>query len=405
MSDNHSEKNERPLGDDIADMVQNAINSVDYNQLGSMIGSTVDKALAEARTGIKKSHYEVKKNLKAAGIAMGAPVAGQPAAAKPPMRAPVAKTPRGTYSGPVMIMGTVFSLASAAAVAGGALIFGAGMLTQAVAVGLLALGAFLGTRGAGLMKRVSRFKTYKSVLRGRAYCDTAELSDSIGKSKKYVTKDLRKMIDEDMFPEGRLSDDNSVLMLSDEAYEAYEQMQEGARMKEEEARLRAEAEAEQRRKEAENPVYKEVRLVIEEGEDTLAQIQAVNRAISDPAMTAKLTRLETVIRKIFEFIEENPGQIMEMRRFMGYYLPTTLKLVNAYRDLDAQPVQGANIRASKAEIEGTLDTISGAFEKLLDSFYQSTAMDVSTDISVMKNLFAQDGLVDDGLKQEGTKDE
>ena len=61
--------------------------------------------------------------------------------------------------------------------------------------------------------------------------------------------------------------------------------------------------------------------------------------------------------------------------------------------------------ASINDIQGTLDTISGAFEKLLDSFYQSTAMDVSTDISVMKNLFAQDGLVDDGLKQEGTKDE
>lgn len=84
---------------------------------------------------------------------------------------------------------------------------------------------------------------------------------------------------------------------------------------------------------------------------------------------------------------------------MGYYLPTTLKLVNAYKDLEAEPVQGPNIKRSKDEIEETLDTISSAFEKLLDSFYQDTAMDISTDISVMKTMFAQEGLTEDGLLQ------
>ena len=212
------------------------------------------------------------------------------------------------------------------------------------------------------------------------------------------------MIDEDMFPEGRLSDDNSVLMLSDEAYEAYEQMQEGARMKEEEARLRAEAEAEQRRKEAENPVYKEVRLVIEEGEDTLAQIQAVNRAISDPAMTAKLTRLETVIRKIFEFIEENPGQIMEMRRFMGYYLPTTLKLLNAYDRMDSQGVSGGNIGGTMERVENIMGTIVTAFERQLDALFGAEALDISTDITVLENMMAREGLAEDAVHRTANEE-
>ena len=77
---------------------------------------------------------------------------------------------------------------------------------------------------------------------------------------------------------------------------------------------------------------------------------------------------------------------------MEYYLPITLKLVNAYKEFDAQPIQGENISKSKKEIEDTLDTINTAFEKLLDSLYEDEAMEVSSDISVLNTLFAQEGL-------------
>jgi 5-bromo-4-chloroindolyl phosphate hydrolysis protein len=85
---------------------------------------------------------------------------------------------------------------------------------------------------------------------------------------------------------------------------------------------------------------------------------------------------------------------------MDYYLPTTLKLVSVYRDLDAEPIQGANIMATKKEIEETLDTISHAFENLLDSFYEDTAMDVSTDISVLNTMLAQEGLTQRDFKKQ-----
>ena len=82
-----------------------------------------------------------------------------------------------------------------------------------------------------------------------------------------------------------------------------------------------------------------------------------------------------------------------------YYLPTTIKLLQAYQDLDAQPVQGENIISSKKEIEKTLDTLNMAFEKLLDDLFQETAWDVSTDISVLHTMLAQEGLTEDGLKK------
>ena len=84
---------------------------------------------------------------------------------------------------------------------------------------------------------------------------------------------------------------------------------------------------------------------------------------------------------------------------MDHYLPMTVKLLRAYADMDAQPIQGDTIRSSKREIEETLDTLNLAFEKLLDSIFEDTALDVSSDISVLQTLLAQEGLTEDGLSQ------
>ncbi len=81
---------------------------------------------------------------------------------------------------------------------------------------------------------------------------------------------------------------------------------------------------------------------------------------------------------------------------MEYYLPTTVKLLEAYRQLSNQPVQGENIRSSKLEIERTLDTLNEAFERLLDSLFEDVAWDVSSDIFALHTILAQEGLVKDG---------
>jgi len=81
-----------------------------------------------------------------------------------------------------------------------------------------------------------------------------------------------------------------------------------------------------------------------------------------------------------------------MKKMMSYYLPTTVKLLNVYEELDTQAIQGPNILKSKQEIEQTLDTLNIAFEKLLDDFYQEIAWDVSSDISVLNTMLAQEGL-------------
>ena len=106
-------------------------------------------------------------------------------------------------------------------------------------------------------------------------------------------------------------------------------------------------------------------------------------------------------RRIFARVEEEPDTVSDIRRLMEYYLPTAVKLLEAYKDLDAQPVQGENIISSKREIEETLDTLNGAFEVLLDDMFQDTAWDVSSDVSVLKTMLAQEGLTEKDFKTGG----
>ena len=111
------------------------------------------------------------------------------------------------------------------------------------------------------------------------------------------------------------------------------------------------------------------------------------------------------MRRIFQRAEEHPEIIPDLKKLMNYYLPMTVKLLNAYADMDAQPVQGETIQTSKREIEASLDTLNAAFEKLLDSVFTETALDVSSDITVLNTMLAQEGLVEDEISKMRKQDQ
>ena len=127
----------------------------------------------------------------------------------------------------------------------------------------------------------------------------------------------------------------------------------------------------------------------------LDELRRVNDAIPDEEMSDKISRLEAVSAKIFEQARTDPDKLPQMRKFMDYYLPTSLKLLNTYAELDNQGVEGENISESKRRIELTMDTLVKAFENQLDRLFASDALDVSTDIDVMQNMLRADGLTDD----------
>ena len=89
---------------------------------------------------------------------------------------------------------------------------------------------------------------------------------------------------------------------------------------------------------------------------------------------------------------QNPKKLPQIRRFLNYFLPTTLKILNAYDRMDAVGISGENIDATKSKVEHMMGNIVSAFDKQLDNLFGAEAMDVSTDITVMENLLAQEGL-------------
>ena len=259
---------------------------------------------------------------------------------------------------------------------------------------IFAVNLTIALSGKRISNRVKRYRQYITYMANRKFCQIEALSAHTGYSKKFILKDLRKMLQLGMFPQAHLDDKATCLILDHETYQQYLQanseFERKKRLEEEEGKRK---QKEPTQKVNDNsPEAVELRKTINEGRAYIHQIKEANDAIPDIDISDKLSRLEQITSKIFTFVEQHPEQLPELRKFMEYYLPITLKLVNAYKELDEQPVQGDNIRKSKNEIVSTLDTINFAFENLLDSLYESTAMDVSSDISVLEALFAQDGL-------------
>lgn len=248
-------------------------------------------------------------------------------------------------------------------------------------------GAWLLTSGIRTITRVERFKKYVQVLGKRTHCDVEQLARYVGKPVKFVRRELPGMIHDGLFLEGHLDEQGTSLITSNETYQHYRNAQ-----REYANRQKQEAE-----RQAAVKVSAQVQEVLDRGNAFIREIRRCNDAIPGQEMTAKISRMEQIVQKIFERAEAHPEIVPDLKKLMDYYLPMTVKLLNAYADMDAQPIQGQTIQSSKREIEATLDTLNAAFEKLLDSVFRETALDVSSDISVLQTLLAQEGLTDDGL--------
>ena len=160
--------------------------------------------------------------------------------------------------------------------------------------------------------------------------------------------------------------------------------------------------AEQKKEEQEedptgNP---ELDKMVKDGRLAISEMKRLDENIADPGISADIVRLEQVSGKIFEEVRQHPEKLPQIRRFLDYYLPTTLKLLNAYDRMSGTGISGENIDTTLAKVEGMMRTIVAAFEKQLDSLYGAEAMDISTDITVLENMMAREGLTGEQLKAE-----
>lgn len=411
------------FGEEIKQTIQDAIDTKDYSRLNQMVSDTVNHAMDCVSAGIKNGGwyrdpktgqplYGDKKNTGSRSGAENQRYRPNQGPKMSEMRNysqnhPVPVTPRYLKGTSVKIGGTF--LAATGAVFGltsvifliitliGSLITAfdvvSGLIIGIFAVAFISF-AVMTYVGVDMVRTVGRFRQYVSVLRDREFCDIKEIASATGRDVRKVLKDVKKMITKGWFCQGHLDEKESCLMVSEHAWNQYTALMEDMKQR------KAEEQAAQKKMQEEyDRLSPEVQKIVQAGDEYVRKIKAANDAIPGEVISAKISRMELLVDRIFDRVEQNPDSVNDMRRMMDYYLPTTMKLLEAYKELDAQPVQGENIISSKKEIEDTIDTLNLAFEKLLDSLFQDTAWDVSSDISVLHTMLAQEGLTEDGLKK------
>lgn len=143
--------------------------------------------------------------------------------------------------------------------------------------------------------------------------------------------------------------------------------------------------------------------MIRDGELAISEMRRLNDNIEDEKISADIERLEKSSKAIFDQIRETPEKLPQIRKFMDYYLPTTLKLLNAYDRMSAAGIGGENIDATKQRVEGMMDTIVAAFEKQYDALFGADALDISTDISVLETMMVREGFAGERMEAETTR--
>ena len=229
----------------------------------------------------------------------------------------------------------------------------------------------LGLLGAGLLKRrtVHRYRGYLAMIGSHKAVSVSALSSATGSAPAKVRDDLEDMLDDGFFPKGFLDYGSDRLVVDGNGLE--------------------EAPAPQAEPQ---PAPK-----AEEEDAILAEIRAVNDAVANEKVSAQIDQIGTITAKILDYQRSHPDSAPQLHSFLSYYLPTTLKILRAYGQLESQEVSGENITAAMARIEGMMDKVVEGFEKQLDLLFQGDAMDITADVAVLERMLAKDGLSD----QEG----
>jgi len=224
------------------------------------------------------------------------------------------------------------------------------------------------------VRRLARYKKYIAIVGERGVVPMTDIARATGQSIKNVNRDIQVMINEGYFDPGSYIDHelDCLVISAEEAGELRKSL-----MSEAEVSILSEDQSENQ--------YMAI----------IKELREINVTIADVAISEKVDCIEDLTAKIFRIVEENPEKKPQIRRFMSYYLPTTLKLLRSYSTLEKQGVKGENIMGAKENIGRILDTLSKGFEQQLDQLFSSDAIDIAADINVLENLMQQDGLSGD----------
>ncbi|MGI6029730.1 MAG: 5-bromo-4-chloroindolyl phosphate hydrolysis family protein [Candidatus Heteroscillospira sp.] len=136
----------------------------------------------------------------------------------------------------------------------------------------------------------------------------------------------------------------------------------------------------------------EIDAIIAEGKTAQKEMGRLYSSIQNADVRARINKIMEISDKIVQDAVHDPSDVPQIKRFLSYYLPTTIKLLNAYDRMGSQGIRGENISGTMERIEDMLDTAIKAYEKQLDSLFANQALDIETDIQVMNSMLNREGL-------------
>lgn len=228
--------------------------------------------------------------------------------------------------------------------------------------------------------RLFRFKKYTSAVSRAGFCDIKEMSTKMGISQSKIVSEINYFIKKGNYPEGRIVESDSIFIISNSIFNLYmDSLKSRQKVNEMQESIK------------EN---KELEAFLEKSRMQIEEISSLEKRINDPDMITKIDSVIKSIQNIVETIKQQPQQLGVLDRFSSYYVPTTLKLIESYSDLEMKGIETESSKQAKIEIKNAIDTIVIAYNKLLDQIIKVNTMDVNADISVLRLMLSQDGLND-----------
>lgn len=220
---------------------------------------------------------------------------------------------------------------------------------------------------------------------------TDDISTALNKPKSEVVKELNAMIKKDLFPQGRVVEGGELLLLDRPSYDAYKAHYQGRSVYVEETPRPIEKEEER------EAIEDDRAKALTDYGDKLSECKS---ATTSAELKARIERLEKLLASIDHAVEGDPRRVEELNKFTDYYAPTTMKLIHRYIQFESSSVITDSIRSTMSDILHSLDTVTAAYEKLLDTLYKDDLLELKAEMNVMQTVMKQDGLFDQDLKGE-----
>lgn len=226
-------------------------------------------------------------------------------------------------------------------------------------------------------KKYYRFKRYLTLIGDQKEVSLEAIERTTGYSHAKVVKDLQEMLDKRYIRVGYIDLYHNKLVLTSS----------GVKMDSDE-----------------KDEVKVTSGLADDPEAVLEAIQSINDAIADPEVSAEIDKIKDLTKKILDYIKIHPKKAGQVNKFMSYYLPTTVKILNSYAQLENQGLQGQNIEDAKVRVRRMLEQVTSGFEKQLELLMQDDVMDLDSEVAVMEQMLKNDGLSseDSITSQDGT---